>query len=156
VRNPSLPAEGPPYTVLFVCIGNACRSPMAEAIARQDAQDVIKPLSAGIAALGFVVETTKETLAANGYTTEELQSKPLTEKLWDAAHVIVNMTGRPSESLFRSFNTPRRVEDWLVLDPYGERGATFQKVCEELQQRVADLAERLRAQDEGGRNPFPK
>ena len=126
---------------------------MAEAIARQDAWDVIKPLSAGIAALGFVVETTIETLAANGYTTEDLRSKPLTEKLWDTAHVIVNMTGRPAE-VFRSFSVSKRIEDWLVLDPYGEDGPTFQKICEELQQRVADLAERLRNQGDAGKNPF--
>src|SRR5262249_39148679 len=119
---------------------------MAEAIARQDAWDVIRPQSAGVASLGFVVETTKETLAANGYSTDDLRSKPLTDKLWDAAHVVINMTGRPGEALFRSFPQPKRVEDWLVLDPYGEDGPTYQKICEELQQRVADLAERLRTQ----------
>ena len=129
---------------------------MAEAIARQDAWDVIAPLSAGVAALGFVAETTTETLAANGYTTDELRSKPLTEKLWDAAHVVVNMTGRPAETLFRGFVNPKRVEDWLVLDPYGEEPPRFQKVCEELQQRVEDLAERLRTHGENNKNPFAR
>ena len=33
--------------VLFVCIGNACRSPMAEAIARQDADELLEVQSAG-------------------------------------------------------------------------------------------------------------
>jgi protein-tyrosine-phosphatase len=129
---------------------------MAEAIARQDAWDVITPSSAGIASLGFVVETTKETLAANGYSTDELRSKPLTDKLWDAAHVVINMTGRPGETLFRGFASAKRVEDWLVLDPYGEDGPTFQKICEDLQQRVADLAERLRVQGESGKNSLPR
>jgi protein-tyrosine-phosphatase len=129
---------------------------MAEAIARQDAWDVIIPLSAGVAALGFVAETTTKTLAASGYTTNELRSKPLTEELWDAAHVVINMTGQPGESLFRAFLNPKTVEDWLVLDPYGQSGAAFQKVCEELQQRVADLAERLRRQGKSVENPFSK
>ena len=123
---------------------------MAEAIARRDAPDVITPASAGIASLGFVVETTKETLAANGYSTDDLRSKPLTEKLWDAAHVVINMTGRPGEALVRAFSEPKKVEDWLVLDPYGEDGPTYQIICQELQQRVADLAERLRMQRESG------
>ena len=125
---------------------------MAEAIARQDTWDVIRPLSAGISSLGFVVETTKETLATNGYSTDELRSKPLTEDLWNAAHVVINMTGRPGETLFRGFAQPKRVEDWLVLDPYGEAAPTFQKICEELQQRVADLAERLRLQGESAKS----
>ena len=34
--------------VLFVCFGNACRSIMAEAIARSDDGDVIEPASAGL------------------------------------------------------------------------------------------------------------
>jgi len=36
------------YRVLFVCIGNACRSPMAEAIAHREAAEVIEPASAGL------------------------------------------------------------------------------------------------------------
>ena len=50
--------------VLFICIGNACRSPMAEAIARRDAADVIEAASAGVAPLGFVAQQTGLTLVA--------------------------------------------------------------------------------------------
>ena len=35
--------------VLFLCIGNACRSQMAEAIAKHVAKDVIEASSAGLA-----------------------------------------------------------------------------------------------------------
>ena len=49
------------FVVLFVCLGNACRSPMAEAIARSDTWDVIEPMSAGIMPLGFVVKETIDT-----------------------------------------------------------------------------------------------
>src|SRR5258705_145752 len=51
--------------VLFICIGNACRSPMAEAIARVDAYDAIDAFSAGLAPIGFVTELTKQTLISN-------------------------------------------------------------------------------------------
>ena len=47
--------------VLFVCVGNACRSPMAEAIARYDAADVMEPSSAGLSPLGYLAELTKQT-----------------------------------------------------------------------------------------------
>ena len=54
--------------VLFVCLGNACRSPMAEAIALRDAPDVIEASSAGLTPLGRIEPMTKETLAKNGFS----------------------------------------------------------------------------------------
>jgi len=131
-------------TVLFVCLGNACRSPMAEAIARQDAPDVIAPTSAGVAALGFVMDRTKQALAANGYRTEGLESKPLNDLLWDSADLVINMTGRPSELVFRGFAERSKVEDWLVRDPYGGEAQLYQQICQELQERINRLAARLR------------
>ena len=56
--------------MLFICLGNACRSPMAESIARRDAADVIEACSAGLTPLGFVPVLTMQTLAANGYSIE--------------------------------------------------------------------------------------
>jgi protein-tyrosine-phosphatase len=118
---------------------------MAEAIARSEAWDVINPLSAGIAPLGFVVRETLDTLQANGFSIEDLKSKPLNEALWKAAQVVVNMTGRPKEIAFRGFPAHAEVEEWRVRDPYGESNAFYQEVCEELQGRVQALAERLRS-----------
>src|SRR6267143_1086356 len=61
--------------VLFICIGNACRSPMAEAIAGVDAPDTIDAFSAGLAPIGFVAEMTKRTLRRNGYWMNTPRSK---------------------------------------------------------------------------------
>ena len=133
-----------PRVVLFVCVGNACRSPMAEAIARSDHSDIISPLSAGIAPLGFVVESTKQTLVANGYETAGLSSKALSEELWSAAEIVINMTGRRLDAAFRGFPEHPSVEEWAVKDPYGAETGLYQQVCEELQGRVSALAMRLR------------
>jgi protein-tyrosine-phosphatase len=130
--------------VLFVCLGNACRSPMAEAIARRDAADVISPSSAGIAALGFVVEDTKRTLEANGYSAEGLHSKPVDAELWNSADLVINMTGRPRNYAFHALTDHDKVEDWQVDDPYGADSAFYQKICEDLQGRIRALADRLR------------
>src|SRR5215471_15053573 len=51
--------------VLFVCIGNSCRSPMAEAIALRDAADLFQCGSAGLSPLGVVQKQTLQTLQAN-------------------------------------------------------------------------------------------
>jgi protein-tyrosine-phosphatase len=127
--------------VLFVCLGNSCRSPMAEAIARRNAADVIEASSAGLAPLGFVAEMTIKTLLRNGYPVEGLRSKPILPEAWEAADIIINMSGRARERAFQEY---ARVEDWDIEDPYGDNPDTYQRTCEAIQRRVAELAEKLR------------
>ncbi len=129
--------------VLFICIGNSCRSPMAEGIARRDAADVIEAASAGLAPLGFVAAPTKRTLTEYGYSSDALESKPIVREAWDAADLVINMSGRPRERVFPDF---RKVEDWEVEDPYGEDAEVYQRIFEEIRRRVSALAEGLRNQ----------
>ncbi len=52
--------------VLFVCIGNSCRSQMAEGFARAYGADVVIPASAGVApALGVAPDTVRAMLERN-------------------------------------------------------------------------------------------
>jgi protein-tyrosine-phosphatase len=127
--------------VLFVCLGNACRSPMAESIARRDAADVIEACSAGLSPLGYVPVLTTQTLATNGYSIESLASTPITRAVWDSADMVINMSGVAKE---RAFTDPGKVEDWDVQDPYGSDPVLYQTICEDIQRKVAKLAERLR------------
>jgi len=127
--------------VLFVCIGNACRSPMAEAIARRDAPDIIEPVSAGLFPLGSIPPSTQETLQNNGYSAEGLSSKPIFRDAWDTADLIINLTGRPSDIFF---DHSAKVEDWDVADPYGGEPELFQAILEEIVGHVRTLAHRLR------------
>lgn len=131
--------------VLFICLGNACRSPMAEAIARKDAADEIEPSSAGLAPLGFVAQMTKETLTRNGYTPDDLASKAISAEALVAADLIINMSGRPREHAFRFIPHRARIEDWEIEDPYGD-AEKYQSTYESIRQRVHDLAARLRSE----------
>src|SRR6202047_3917574 len=89
--------------VLFVCIGNSCRSPMAEAIAWKDASQEIEASSAGLAPLGFVADMTTQTLLKNGYAVDGLTSKPISSEAWESADIVINMSGRASEFAFHNF-----------------------------------------------------
>ncbi len=131
--------------VLFVCLGNACRSPMAEAIASRLAADVMEASSAGLTPLGRVELLTTQTLARNGYRPNGLQSKPIASKLLEAADLIINMSGWPEEI---AFDDPDKVENWQVEDPYGADAELYQRIFEDIEKRVAELADRLR---NGGR-----
>ncbi len=130
--------------VLFICIGNACRSPMAEAIARLDASDVIDAFSAGLAPTGFVPELTKLTLMTNGCWVEGLESKDISPNVWEQVDIVINMSGRPRELTFYEYS---KVEDWKIEDPYGQDPDTHQRVFEKIRRRVAKLAQECREED---------
>jgi arsenate reductase (thioredoxin) len=140
--------------VLFICIGNSCRSPMAEAIAWKDASEEIEASSAGLAPLGFVAEMTKQTLLKNGYAIAGLASKPIALDTWESADIVINMSGRSSEFAFRNFRGHAKVEDWEIEDPYGDP-TKYQSTYESVQRSVAELARRLRKEfgtPEGGKD----
>ena len=136
------PSVGQPVKVLFVCLGNACRSQMAEALARHTAPDVIVPASAGTMALGEVPNLTRDVLNARGVAYDGQTSKPLLPKHIEWADYIINMTGMPAQRVFP--NAAAMVEDWDVADPYGDDPALYELACDEIESRIGDLARRLR------------
>ena len=116
---------------------------MAEAVARQDAADVIQAASAGLSPLGHIERMTIHTLACNGYSSKGLTSKSMTEEVWRAAELVVNMSGRPSNLVFPD---GLEVEEWRVQDPYGADEAIYQRILDDIVERVNALAGRLREQ----------
>ena len=135
-------AKGKPVKILFVCVGNSCRSQMAEAIARRWASDVIEPSSAGIAALGEIAKPTLQVLAERGVHADGQYSKALIPADCEAADLIINMSGRPARVVARGHE--EKVLDWAIPDPYGEDLELYRRICDEIDDRVAQLADRLR------------
>jgi arsenate reductase len=129
-----------PKKILFVCVGNSCRSQMAEALARHLASDVIEPSSAGLSPLGQIAEPTRLVLLERGAAIGSQYSKGLAEADPKSAELIVNLTGIPGQALFPS----AQVVDWEVEDPYGEDLGLYRRVCDEIEERVVDLASELR------------
>ena len=132
-----------PIRILFVCIGNSCRSQMAEALARHSASDVIDPSSAGLSPLGHIADSTRKVLLERGIRMVGQSSKGLNDNtLFEPPDLIVNMTGIPGSSIFPG----RLVEDWDVEDPFGEDMETYRRICDDVVERLAELTARLRAQ----------
>lgn len=128
--------------VLFLCIGNACRSQMAEAIAKHVAADVIEPSSAGMVALGEITKPTIAVLGEHGISAQGQHSKSLRSEDMSAVDLVVNMTGRSGREMFSEAAPP--VEDWDVGDPYGFNLAVYRAIRDEIEARIDDLARRLR------------
>jgi arsenate reductase len=130
--------------VLFVCIGNSCRSPMAESIAIRDAADLFESSSAGLSPLGVVQKLTLETLQRNGYPTDALYSKPILNEAWTAADLVINMSGYHKPRAFPPADW-HKIEDWDVEDPYGSAPEDYQRVFEDIRTRIEVLIARVRA-----------
>lgn len=142
----SQPSSTARLRVLFICIGNSCRSPMAESIALRDAADLFETSSAGLSPLGVVQTLTLQTLKGNGYPTESLYSKPILNTDWAAADLVINMSGYPRERAFRhAIGDLRKVEDWDVDDPYGSDPDVYQRTFEDIRSKIEALAARVRA-----------
>jgi arsenate reductase (thioredoxin) len=131
--------------VLFLCIGNSCRSPMAESIAIRDCADLFESSSAGLSPLGVVQKLTLQTLESNNYPTDGLYSKPILDAAWREADLVINMSGYHKERTF-----PRsewhKIEDWEVEDPYGSDPGVYQEIFENIRTRMESLTARLRTQ----------
>jgi len=129
--------------VLFICIGNSCRSPMAEAIAVRDAADLFDCASAGLSPLGVVQKETLETISVNGYAVDGLYSKPILTDEWAKADLVVNMSGYLKERTFPRSEWPK-VEDWDVEDPFGCNSEVYQRTFDNIRTRMEELMARLR------------
>jgi arsenate reductase len=142
-NQPEAPDSKRKPRVLFVCIGNSCRSPMAESIAQRDSSHIFESTSAGLTPLGVVQKQTMETLAGNGYPVENLSSNAISSAQLSAADLVVNMSGYPKQRVF-----PRsewhKVEDWNVEDPYGSDPIVYQRIFEDIRTRIESLTARLR------------
>lgn len=81
--------------VLFVCTGNTCRSPMAEAIMRRLVEErrlAVSVGSAGLRAESTIAPQAIRVLQRRGIQTHERTAVQLTEEMVDRASLVLCMT----------------------------------------------------------------
>ena len=125
--------------VLFVCIGNACRSQMAEGFARSLGSDVIIPASAGLAPAHAVAPDTIRAMDERNIDLRDHFPKSLRHLGRAEFDLVINMSG---------FFLPRefkwRVVDWEVADPVSMEYAEHCEVRDAIEQLVMKLILDLR------------
>lgn len=142
-RRPKAPVvSGAPgkKRVLFVCIGNACRSQMAESFAKAYGSDTLIVQSAGLAPASSLPPLTRKTLSEKKISSEGQFPKPIEAFTMEKFDVVVNLSGeRLPASLVAA-----RVIDWNVRDPIGESEDVYRAVATQIEGLVMRLILELR------------
>lgn len=129
-----------PLAVAFVCTHNACRSQIAEALARSLAPGVLDAHSAGTDPAGAVDPVAVQVLSkVEGVDTGVLRSKPLSE-LPTVDMVVTMGCGVSCPRLPAAFR-----EDWGLPDPSGRGREVMEETVDEIRRRVLDLRCRVLA-----------
>lgn len=144
--------------ILFVCTGNTCRSPMAEALLRKKAKEEGLELevdSAGIFAIdgGPISDKSIEVLRRDGIYIEDYKSQMASEELLKKQDLVLTMSRGHKTSLLSSYDfLDKKVytmkeyaynieED--VLDPFGGSLDIYLSTKEELEEIINDIVKKL-------------
>ena len=131
-------------TIVFVCTGNTCRSPMAEAIFRKLVQDLglvkLKVCSAGVRAKkgDILNEKSARVLEENGLAITEFSSKKIDKRTLQRSFAVICMTDKQRDFVMEMRWQALREKEmdvdeiennvysfselvgYEVLDPYGK------------------------------------
>lgn len=126
--------------VLFVCTGNICRSPFAEAVARREGVDVE---SAGLTAYAGD-ESPEDAIAVArelGFDLSSHRARPLSEDMLERADVIVGMTAAHVSALDArgARGKSRLLGEAGLDDPFGRGRDAYRRTYVQIENDVRML-----------------
>jgi len=148
---PREPAKAPaprrqPARVVFLCVGNSCRSQMAEGFARVLGSSVLQPASAGLEPAG-VHPMAVAVMAEAGIDISRQTSKAISPEILDGAELMVTMCG--ASSGWRPATAGEAAwRYWPLPDPARVAGTRYRRLAgfREVRDLVRERVERLVAE----------
>jgi protein-tyrosine-phosphatase len=125
--------------ILFVCVENANRSQMAEAFARIHGKGQVEAVSAGSRPSGQINPRAIEAMRERNYDLTSHRSKGL-EAVPTGPYAAVVTMGCGDAC---PWVAAARREDWALPDPRGMESGAFNKVRDDIEQRVRRLLAEL-------------
>ncbi len=155
-----------PYTIAMVCLGNICRSPIADVVlehrlAEHSLDDRYAVLSSGTGSwhVGDGMDAAARTeLEAHGYDASRHQARQFDAQTFDVCDLILTMDAsnhhdvlalarsdedRSRVAMFRSFDPQAQSGDDEVPDPWGGGPEGFTQVRIMIERTVDALVEQL-------------
>lgn len=144
--------------IIFICVGNSCRSQMAEGFARHYAQQMgldIEIRSAGTQPAGYVHADAITVMREKGIDISRQYSKGFDpQELKDYDYVIA-MGCLDSDLCPAGFRGVS--EDWGIPDPIGRGLEFYRRVRDMIEEKVLKLLELIaHSQDEDPRHGTPR
>lgn len=143
--------------ILFVCTGNTCRSPMAEAIFNKfNDIDNTSAISAGVAAIHNSIISKNASKVIKDNLELEVTDRiavQLDEKLLNEADLILTMTRSAKNYILNSFSEVEQkiftLKEYVggvgdVLDPYGGDTEIYSQTFNELNKLINLLLEKIK------------
>ncbi len=125
--------------VAFICVHNACRSQIAEALGKKYASDVFESYSAGTEKQNTISKEAVDMMKI--YHDVDMSKEQYSKLLLDIPNVDIVVTMGCNVSCP---SLPcRHREDWGIQDPTGQNQAVFKETIDRIYEKVLDLKRRI-------------
>ncbi|WP_312700935.1 arsenate reductase ArsC [Sedimentibacter sp.] len=127
--------------VAFICVHNSCRSQMAEALGKHFASDVFESFSAGTETKPQINQDAVRLMKKNyNIDMEKTQYSKVINELPE-----IDVTIKMGCNVICPFLPSKYEEDWGLDDPTGKSDEEFELVIAEIEKKVKELAEKIKA-----------
>ena len=126
-----------PKNILFVCVENAGRSPMAEAFFKKYAKNQFNVISAGTSPSSHLNPVVVSVMNELGIDLENQKPQLLSSSMIENSNKTINMGCMDKESCPSLF--VKDVDDWNIEDPKGKSIEDVRKIRDQIKHDVLNL-----------------